>query len=52
VFSIRTLRGSAFAAAVILLTSCHALGDEEESRKDCELVFALSMPLLFSVSTN
>ena len=39
---IRTGLGSAFAAAVILLTSCHALADEADSRKACESLAALS----------
>jgi hypothetical protein len=39
---IRSGLSNAFAAAVILLASCHSLADEAESRKACESLAALS----------
>jgi hypothetical protein len=48
---IRTGLCSAFAAAIILLTSSHALADEADSRKACESLAALSTQV-FRVDTS
>ena len=48
---IRTGVGGAFAAAVILFLSSHALADEAESRKACESLATLSTQT-FHVDTS